>query len=199
MPAPLNIDCFRNTEAAFDPSYAFNAAKADDYYAQAAGIKYGNAGMFNPRRIHLSLADGYYRFCDSKRPNPAGGWWTDHATFLRVQSAAQNFQTIKDFAASHGESPLAYSAKLHFAIPYEWGDCGHVVFAFLTARMDAYRGKGNIAFLDNDPSKHDPRDGGAKYIPLQLPELFQLFIPDAHVHFSRAFNVVKQGPASLFM
>jgi hypothetical protein len=199
MPAPLNIDCFANEAASYDPAYAYDAKKAKNYFEVASGMKYGNAGMFNPRRIHLSMADGYYRFCDSKKPNLAGGWWTDHATFLRVQHAARSHQTIRDFAARHGQSPLAYAAKLHFAIPYEWGDCDYVVQAWLTARMDAYRGKGNVAYLDSDPAKHDPRDGGAKYIPLQLEELYQLFIPDAHVHFAKAFNVARQGPASSFM
>ena len=193
MADPLNKDCF------FPPKLA-------KFELEARGLVGGqqNGGMSHVQRVHLSLGQEYIRFCDSHRfaSDPtraaAGGWWAGYEDFLRVQALARRSPAIQDYAARAGVTPLSYAAKLFFAIPYEWGDCENVVKAEFTARLDAFRGRGLTAFLNPLPGKVDARDGGAKYTPIQDPNVSQLFIPELHVHFAAAVRIVDQGPASRF-
>ncbi len=195
--APLNIDCFPNDQGRFDPRYAVDDKKARDYFEEASGRKYANAGIFNPRRGHLPVGGHFFRFCDSRSKSLDGGWWVNEETFLRVRAFARRHGHIADFSRTVAVSPLAYAAKLHLAVPFEWGDCDHVVEARLVRRLDAYAGYGNVAFLADDDRRRDPRDGGAKYIPVQQ-KLAQLFIPDMKLHFRAAMKVMREGPGSMF-
>ena len=188
-PDPLNRDCF------LPPKLSAYEQTARGFSPQGQ-----NGGMSHVQRVHLEVGQNYYRFCDSARfaANSsyavAGGWWADHEVFTKVRTAAGRSATMARYAASIGEAPLSYAAKLYFAIPYEWGDCGVIVVARLVDRLDAFRGRGLTAYL----GQSDARDGGAKYTPIQDPTISQLFIPELHLHFGRAFSIVKQGPASSF-
>ncbi|MCJ2033534.1 hypothetical protein [Methylobacterium sp. J-068] len=187
---PLNRDCF------FPPKLHVHEQTARGFSAHGQ-----SGGMSHIQRVHLSLGQNYFRFCDSDRfaqdPNraAAGGWWADYEIFSKVAAAARTSGTMQDYAARQGQSALSYAAKLYFAIPYEWGDCGTIVVARLDARLDAFRGRGLTAYLD----KQDPRDGGAKYTPIQDATVSQLYIPELHRHFGRAFTIVKTGAAASFL
>ncbi|WP_089176354.1 hypothetical protein [Bosea sp. AS-1] len=190
-PDPLNVNCF------FPPKLTACEQEARGFSARGQ-----NGGMSHVQRVHLSVGQNYYRFCDSNRfaQDPqrasAGGWWTDHEVFTKVRTTASASATMTRYARNIGEAPLSYAAKLYLAIPYEWGDCGVVVVAQLIDRLDAFRGRGLTAYLKN--KKHDDRDGSAKYTPIQDPTISQLFIPELHLYFGRAFSIVRQGPASSF-
>lgn len=188
-PDPLNRDCF------FPPKLSAYEQAARGFSAQGQ-----NGGMSQVQRVHLSVGQNYYRFCDAARfaSDPlratTGGWWADHEVFSKVRSVAGRSATMARYAQGLGEATLSYAAKLYFAIPYEWGDCGVIVVARLTDRIDAFRGRGLTAYLGGA----DARDGGAKYTPIQDPTISQLFIPELHLYFGRAFSNVRQGPASTF-
>ena len=192
---PLNLDCF------FPPK---QATYVDGVRGWDDRTKTRNGGMTRYNRIHLGVGQMYYRFCDSSKyaadPDKAasGPWWAEFENFNEVRSFAARSGTVQDHAAQVGGSALAYAAKLHFAIPYEWGDCGWIVKAQLIRRLDAYKGWGDIAFLDNDAARQDSRDGGAKYIPLQKQEIYQLYIPEIWTYFRTAFKIVQAGPAKSF-
>lgn len=190
-PDPLNRDCF------FPPKLFASEQEARGFWKGQQ-----NGGMSHVQRVHLSVGQNYFRFCDSARfaADPlraaAGGWWADYEVFSKVRTVASGSATMARYAGGIGEATLSYAAKLYFAIPYEWGDCGVVVVAQLVDRIDAFRGRGLTAYLKN--KKHDDRDGGAKYTPIQDPTISQLFIPELHLYFGRAFSIVRQGPASTF-
>ncbi|MGN6094648.1 MAG: hypothetical protein ACTHP8_00220 [Bosea sp. (in: a-proteobacteria)] len=193
-PDPLNRNCF------FPPKLAASEQAARGFSPQGQ-----NGGMSHIQRVHLSVGQNYYRFCDSARfaADPlratSGGWWADHEVFTKVRTVAAASATMARYARSIGEATLSYAAKLHFAIPYEWGDCGVVVIARLTDRLDAFRGRGLTAYVASAGAANaDARDGAAKYTPLQDPTISQLFIPELHLYFGRAFSIVRQGPASSF-
>jgi hypothetical protein len=156
--------------------------------------------MSHIQRVHLTIGQNYFRFCDTTRFGAnadraaAGGWWADFEVFLKVRDVARKSWTMQQYSAQQKQSALSYAAKLYFAIPYEWGDCGMIVVARLVTRLDAFRGRGLTAYL----SGNDPRDGGAKYTPIQDPTISQLFIPDLHHHFDKAFKIVDKGPVSNF-
>ncbi|WP_148663389.1 hypothetical protein [Bosea vaviloviae] len=134
------------------------------------------------------------RFAADPARATAGGWWAEYEVFLKVKRAAAASATMQDYARRQGQAALSYAAKLYFAIPYEWGDCGMVVVARLTDRLDAFKGKGLTAYL----GASDPRDGGAKYTPIQDPSISQLYVPELHLHFAKAFTIVDKGPATAF-
>jgi hypothetical protein len=203
---PLNKDCF------VPPKRALHEAAARGFDPRT---KVRNGGMTRMAREHLGVGRHYYRFCDRDRFNrdwkssAMGGWWADAEVFATIQSFAREHAHIQEFARRNGQNAISYAAQLHFAVPYEWGDCGAIVCARLAHRLDAWRGTGDIAYLSGgnpakggSPSikggKTDPRDGGAKYIPLQKTGIFQLYIPDLRVHFDRAFKLEKKGHASWF-
>lgn len=156
-----------------------------------------NGGMQLPVRIHLRPGQTLFRFCDTRRAavdlrtEAAGGWWIDYEVFARIRAFAREHAHLQDFAGQHRQSALSYAAKLHLAVPYEWGDSGVLVMADLVQPLDAFRGLGNTAFVTG----RDPRDGGAKYIPLRSPWAYQLYIPDLRAHFARAFaNLQRRLP-----
>lgn len=188
-PDPLNKDCF------FPPKLA-------DHDRIARGLAGGaqNGGMSHVQRIHLSVGQYYFRFCDSTRFSKdekrsiEGGWWADYEVFLKLKRAARRQDTIQRYANIARSSRLAYAAKLYLALPYEWGDCGALVIARLNDRLDAFKGRGLPAYLD----KADPRDGGAKYIPMQDPTISQLYIPGLHNHFAKAFTIIQKGATASF-
>jgi hypothetical protein len=192
---PLNLDCF------FPPKQEkiLNYVKGYD-----ENTKQRNGGMTRYNRVHLAVGQIYYRFCDSMRyaRNPEGAasgpWWAEFETFNEVRSYAARTGSVQDYASQVGSSPLSYAAQLHFAIPFEWGDCGWVVKAQLIRRLDAYKGWGDVANLSSDPMRNNTKDGGAKFIPLQKQEIYQLFIPDLPAHFTTAFKVIQAGPAKQF-
>ena len=194
--APLNLDCFTDKAkqgASWDGATGYDAK---------AGQR--NGGMLKFNRVHLMIGQSYFRFCDRARfaqdwhRAATGPWWAEFETFTEIRDVARSSMTVKEHAARTGCEPLAYAAKLHFAVPYEWGDCGAVIEARLIRRIDAYKGWGDIAYLDPNPVRQDTRDGGAKYIPLQKQEVFQLYIPEIWAHFDQAFAVVRKGPTSMF-
>jgi hypothetical protein len=188
-PDPLNKDCF------FPPKLA-------QHDAAARGLSGGpqNGGMSQVQRVHLSVGQYYFRFCDSARfaSDPmraaAGGWWAEYEVFLKVKQAARRQGTIQRYANMISSSRLAYAAKLYFAIPYEWGDCGSLVIARLDDRLDAFKGRGLTAYLGGA----DPRDGGAHYTPIQDPTISQLYIPELHHHFAKAFTIIQKGATAGF-
>lgn len=203
---PLNLDCFRppkenhyaaaargHAVPAFDPSVPEEWLKASR-----------NGGMTRMNRIHLRQGQVYYRFCDAGRfaadwhRQVCGPWWMEAESFFEIQRFARTHAHIRDFAARNGQSGISYSTQLHFAVPYEWGDCGCVVMARLVERIDAWKGWGGTALLSDDLSRQDPRDGGAKFIPLQKPEIYQLYIPEIWSHFDKAFEVIDKGAAQKF-
>ena len=189
VPDPLNRDCFL-------------PPKLVDHERKARGMDGArqNGGMSRVQRIHLGVGQDYFRFCDSRRfaENPqraaSGGWWADYEVFLKVKQAARRQGTIQDYANKAGVSRLSYAAKLYFALPFEWGDCGALVIARLSSRIDAFKGLGLPAYLD----RADPRDGGAKYVPIQDRTIAQLYIPELDHHFDKAFNVVWMGSAAAY-
>lgn len=187
---PLNKDCFRPPKRA-----------AQERIARGFTEHGQNGGMSQVQQVHLSPGQTYYRFCDAARfaKDPAGaasgGWWIDYEVFLRIRNAARDSATMRDYAARHGQAGLSYAAKLYLAVPYEWGDCGAIVVAQLKTRLDAFRGRGLTAYLDGT----DPRDGGAKYSPMQDATISQLYIPELRSHFATAFTIVEKGPATAFV
>ena len=189
MADPLNLDCFSPPKLA-----------QHERTARGSAGDRQNGGMSNVQRIHLSFGQYYFRFCDSKRfaENPlraaAGGWWADYEVFLKVKRAGRRFDSIQRYANKVSISRLAYAAKLYFALPFEWGDCGSLVIARLDQRMDAFKGLGLPAYLDKD----DARDGGAKYIPMQDRTISQLYIPELHVHFDKAFRIIQKGSTAAY-
>jgi len=192
---PLNLDCF------FPPKLADTT---DGVKGFDKNTSQRNGGMTRYNRIHLSVGQIYYRFCDSMRwagdweKAASGPWWAEFETFNEIRSYAARTGSVQDYANQIGSAPLSYAAQLHFAVPNEWGDCGWIVKAQLVRRLDAFKGWGDIAFLNSNPARQDPRDGGAKYIPLQKQEIYQLYIPDIWTHFKTAFKVVQAGPAKSF-
>lgn len=168
----------------------------------ARGLSGGaqNGGMSHVQRVHLSVGQYYFRFCDTGRFNSdwknaaSGPWWADYEVFIKVKQAARRRGTIQDYANKVRSSRLAYAAKLFFAIPYEWGDCGSLVIARLKVRLDAYKGHGLPAYL----GAADPRDGGAKYVPIQDPTISQLYIPGLHGHFDEVFTLFQLGATASF-
>jgi len=203
---PLNKNCFlppkENHYAAAARGHAvksFDPAVPDDWLQASR-----NGGMTRMNRVHLQMGQVYYRFCDAGRfaadweRQAKGPWWMEAESFFEIQRFARAHAHIRDFAAQHGQSGLSYSTQLHFAVPYEWGDCGCVVMARLVQRIDAWKGWGGTALLADDPARRDARDGGAKFIPLQKPEIYQLYIPEVWTHFSVAFEVIDKGSAHKF-
>ncbi len=190
----LNLDCFTGPDSL---RYKLEAQGFDPRIE--AGPR--NGGLLKMNRVHMEVGQFYYRFCDTARFTTdearaiAGAWWIEYETFNIIREFARRHQHIRDFGASGDrKGGLAYSAKLHLAVPYEWGDCGAVVCASLHARLDAYKGWGDTARLTGA----DPRDGGAKYIPLQNKQVFQLYVPEMRRYFSEAVTVVEAGLASKF-
>lgn len=188
-PDPLNKNCFL-------------PANIGPHELAARGLSGGtqNGGMSQVQRIHLSVGQHYFRFCDSARfaADPmraaAGPWWAEYEVFVKVKQAARRHGTIQRYANIIRSSRLAYAAKLYFAIPYEWGDCGALVIARLDDRLDAFKGRGLTAYL----SGADPRDGGAKYAPIQDSTISQLYIPELHHHFAKAFTIIQKGATAGF-
>ncbi len=190
----LNIDCFTGPDSL---RYRL-AAQGFDPNVEAGPR---NGGLIKMNRVHMDVGQNYYRFCDAARFTKdeaqamGGGWWIDYETFDIIREFARRHQHIRDFGASGGrQGGLAYSAKLHLAVPYEWGDCGAVVCASLHDRLDAYKGWGDTAYLTGN----DTRDGGAKYIPLQNKRVFQLYVPQMSRYFAEAMTVVDKGIAAKF-
>lgn len=196
-PDPLNKTCFVSSDPADQAGIAYH-----DRAARGLSPGGQNGGMSHVQRIHLSVGQYYFRFCDRKRfgsdPMRAmtGGWWAEYEVFLKVKQAALRRSTIRDYAKSIRSSRLAYAAKLFFAIPYEWGDCGSLVIARLDDRLDAYKGRGLPAFYN--PLKPDERDGYTDYVPIQDPTISQLYIPGLDVHFANAFTVIQKGATGGF-
>jgi hypothetical protein len=197
---PLNKDCFFPPKAA-----GYEAAARGHAFDPATGaLGPKNGGMTRMNRVHLAVGQPYFRFCDTAKYNTnwqraaGGGWWAEFETFREIQDYARRTKSVKEYAGQQRQSAISYAAKLHFAIPYEWGDCGVIVMARLRRRLDAWKGWGDTALLARNAGARDPRDGGAKYIPLQKQEVFQLFIPEIWVHFDAAFIVERRGHAALF-
>ena len=206
MAEVMNLDCFQGNRGVRFQLGALGYKVPDDVRNQP-GPK--NGGMTKMDRVHLSVGQDYYRFCDSTKFNKdwraaaAGPWWMEFETFNIIREFARKHKHIRDFAHEHGKTGLSYSAKLHLAIPFEWGDCNAVVCARLTKRIDAWKGWGDIVRLSDPPAAgkkdyRDARDGGAKYIPLQKPECFQLYIPEIWNYFDDVFEVVKKGHSNWF-
>jgi hypothetical protein len=177
------------------------------YHNMAArGLSSGlqNGGMSHVQRIHLNVGQHYFRFCDSKRfakgwkDAASGCWWADYEVFVKVKQAAQRQGTIQRYAKSIRSSRLAYAAKLYFAIPYEWGDCGSLVIARLNVRLDAYKGRGLPAYYNRDPHKADKRDRKTDYIPIQDPTISQLYIPGLRGRLKTVFTVIQKGDTASF-
>lgn len=168
----------------------------------ARGLSSGpqNGGMSHVQRVHLNVGQYYFRFCDSTRfaknwkAAAEGPWWADYEVFIKVKQAARRRGTIQDYANTVRSSRLAYAAKLFFAIPYEWGDCGSLVIARLKVRLDAYKGRGLPAYL----GAADSRDGGAKYVPIQDPTISQLYVPGLRDHFDEVFTLFQLGATASF-
>lgn len=196
---PFNKTCFVSD----DPAHQADIIRHDK---SARGLSGGaqNGGMSHVQRVHLSVGQYYFRFCDSQRfakdwkGAAEGAWWADYEVFIKVKRAARRRGTIQDYANKVRSSRLAYAAKLFFAIPYEWGDCGSLVIARLDVRLDAYKGLGLPAFYDRDPTKADKRDGNADYIPIQDPTISQLYIPGLRNHFDDVFTLIQLGATASF-
>ncbi|WP_152017182.1 MULTISPECIES: hypothetical protein [unclassified Bosea (in: a-proteobacteria)] len=196
---PFNKTCFVSDNPADQASITF-------YNNDARGIAKGpqNGGMSHVQRIHLNVGQYYFRFCDRRRfgedwkAAASGCWWADYEVFVKVKQAAQRQRTIQRYAKNIRSSRLAYAAKLYFAIPYEWGDCGSLVIARLDVRLDAYKGRGLPAFYNRDPDEADERDGNADYIPIQDPTVSQLYIPGLRGRFDDVFTVIQKGATGGF-
>lgn len=196
---PVNKTCFVSNDPADQASIIF-------YDKDARGMSGAtqNGGMSHVQRVHLSVGQYYFRFCDSQRfakdwqAAASGPWWADYEVFIKVKQAARRRGTIQDYANKVRSSRLAYAAKLFFAIPYEWGDCGSLVIARLDVRLDAYKGRGLPAFYNRDPSKADKRDGNADYIPFQDPTIAQLYVPGLRGRFDNIFTVIQKGATASF-
>jgi len=196
---PFNKTCFVSD----DPAHQADIIRHDK---SARGLSGGtqNGGMSHVQRIHLTPGQYYFRFCDTQRfaanwkAAAEGAWWADYEVFLTVKRAARRRGTIQDYANKVGSSRLAYAAKLFFAIPYEWGDCGSLVIARLKVRLDAYKGRGLPAFYNRDPNKADRRDGKADYVPIQDPTISQLYIPGLYGQFDDVFTLVQLGATTSF-
>lgn len=196
---PVNKTCFVSDNPADQANIIF-------YNNDARGIAKGaqNGGMSHVQRVHLSVGQHYFRFCDSRRfaqddiEAASGCWWADYEVFVKVKQAAQRQGTIRRYARSIRSSPLAYAAKLYFAIPYEWGDCGSLVIARLDVRLDAYKGRGLPAYYNRTPGKADKRDGNADYVPTQDPTVSQLYIPGLRGSFTKIFTVIQKGATASF-
>lgn len=204
--AVLNRDCFEPPKESHYAGAARGAAvPAFDGNTPDAWLKASrNGGMTRMNRVHLAVGQYYYRFCDSARfqadwkRQASGPWWIEYETFDTVRSFARQHAHIRAYGEKTGQSGLSYAMKLHAAVPYEWGDGGALVVARLKARVDAWKGWGATAELSADATSQNSHDGGAKYIPLQNPGVFQLYIPEIWRHFDDAFEVVDKGPARNF-
>ena len=192
---PVNKTCFVSNDPADQADIIF-------YNKDARGMSgtTQNGGMSHVQRIHLNVGQYYFRFCDSKRfakdweAAASGPWWADYEVFIKVKRAARRRGTIQDYANKVRSSRLAYAAKLFFAIPYEWGDCGSLVIARLDVRLDAYKGLGLTAYQGGT----DARDGGANYVPVQDPTISQLYVPGLKGRFPKIFTVIQKGATASF-
>lgn len=197
VPDVLNRDCFTGPAQShyYMVARGFNVGRYDAASpVPSGGLLQKNGGMTSPVRIHMTVGQRYYRFCDTNRANQnfmmeaAGSWWLDFEVFDRIRDFSRQHAHIQEFAGRHGQSALSYAVKLHMAVPYEWGDSGVLVSAVLRTRLDAYKGHGGIASVSNA----DARDGGANYIPLQKKDIYQLYIPELFKHFDVAFTDLKR-------
>jgi hypothetical protein len=196
---PVNKTCFVSDNPA-------DQANIASHNMAARGLSNGpqNGGMSHVQRIHLNVGQHYFRFCDSERfgrnweAAASGCWWADYEVFVKVKQAAQRQRTIQRYAKSIRSSRLAYAAKLYFAIPYEWGDCGSLVIARLDVRLDAYKGRGLPAYYNRIPGEADKRDGNADYVPIQDPTVSQLYIPGLRDRFTKIFTVIQKGATAGF-
>lgn len=196
---PVNKTCFVSNDPADQASIIF-------YDKDARGMSGAtqNGGMSHVQRVHLSVGQYYFRFCDSQRfaknwkAAAEGSWWADYEVFIKVKQAAQRQGTIQRYAKSIRSSRLAYAAKLYFAIPYEWGDCGSLVIARLNVRLDAYKGRGLPAYYNRDPHKADKRDRKTDYVPIQDPTISQLYIPGLRGRLKTVFTVIQKGDTASF-
>lgn len=196
---PVNKTCFVSDDPADQADITYH-----DRAARGLSGKAQNGGMSHVQRIHLNVGQYYFRFCDSKRfatddiDAASGCWWADYEVFVKVKQAAQRQSTIQSYAKSIRSSRLAYAAKLYFAIPYEWGDCGSLVIARLDVRLDAYKGRGLPAFYNRTAGKADKRDGNADYVPIQDPTISQLYIPGLRGRFNSIFTIIQKGSTGSF-
>lgn len=192
---PFNKTCFVSD----NPAHQADIIRHDRSARGLSSVPQ-NGGMSHVQRVHLNVGQYYFRFCDTGRFNrdwknaASGPWWADYEVFIKVKQAARRRGTIQDYANKVHSSRLAYAAKLFFAIPYEWGDCGSLVIARLKVRLDAYKGRGLPAYL----SAADARDGGAKYVPIQDPTISQLYIPGLYDHFDEVFTLFQLGATASF-
>ena len=145
-----------------------------------AGWPEPNGGMLNPRRIHLSVGNRYYRFASSAKPQAErlyGGWWIEFETIRKIAR----------FAAEHTDA--RHAVRYFLAVPWSWNSVDKVISGYLREPLDAYRGEGRA--VSTAAGAHS-RDGGTRYIPPQhVKELYQLYIPGMRQVGAQAFPDLK--------